>query len=65
MSDTVTVTDLKLATRQREGFEEKLAHLQMKKTKNSRFMTQEEQKTQVQPGGNSRRLGILFKGGNS
>ena len=48
MSDTVTVTDLKLATRQREGFKEKLAQLQMNKAKKPRFMTQEEQKTQIQ-----------------
>ena len=43
MSNTVTVSDLKLATRQREGFKEKLAQLQMNKAQNSRFMTQETQ----------------------
>ena len=48
MSNTVTVSDLKLATRQREGFKEKLAQLQMNKAKKPRFMTQEEQKTQIQ-----------------
>ena len=48
MSDTATTTDLELATRQREGFEEKLAQLQVNKAKNSRFVTQEDQKNQIQ-----------------
>ena len=48
MSDAVTVSDLKLATRQREGFEEKLAQLQINQVKNKRFMTQGDQQTQIQ-----------------
>ena len=44
MSDTATTTDLELATRQRE----KLAQLQVNKAKNSRFVTQENQKNQIQ-----------------
>ena len=48
MSDTATATDLDLATSQQEGFEEKLAQLQVNKAKNSRFMTQEDQKNQIQ-----------------
>ena len=43
MLDTATTTDLELATRQRE----KLAQLQVNKAKNSRFMTQEDQKNQI------------------
>ena len=48
MSDIVTVTDLMLATRQREGFKENLAQLQMNKAKNASFLTLEELKTQIQ-----------------
>ena len=43
MTVTATATYLELATRQREGFKEKLAQLQMNKAQNSRFMTQETQ----------------------
>ena len=48
MLDTATATDLVLATRQRKGFEEKLAQLQINKAKNSRFVTQEDQKNQIE-----------------
>ena len=48
MSDTVTATDLELATRQREGFEEKLAQLYVNKAKNSRLRTQEGQTNKIQ-----------------
>ena len=48
MLDTAITTDLELAMRQWEGFEEKLAQLQGNKARNSRFMTQEDQKNQIQ-----------------
>ena len=48
MSDIVTVTDLMLATRQREGFKENLAQLQMNNAKNASFLTLDELKTQIQ-----------------
>ena len=46
MTDTATAIDMKLAKRQRKRLEEKLA--QMNKANNSRFLTQEDQRTQIQ-----------------
>ena len=48
MWDTATATDLELATRKQEGFKEELVQLKMNKAKNSRFMTQRDQKNQIQ-----------------